>query len=287
MKLVSYNVHFGVGLDGKYDPERIAANLFGADIIALQEVTRGFPANGFADMPSDLDTLFPTHFKTFFPCCDLLRETGLENGRAFEKRFQFGNMLLSRFPILATRNLPLPRGRTLERCNFQRGVIETVIDAPGGPLRVYCLHLDHVSADERLAQIDFLRERVLNFVAEGGAMTGGAEYGHIDPPLPEEYILLGDFNFLPESAEYDALAGRATPGFGRPLRFDRPADALARSGNLTPETYSWSIPTDEGRISALFDYAFLHCNLVSRLKTVFIDTAAEGSDHFPLRLELE
>lgn len=287
MKLVSYNVHFGVGLDGRYDPQRIAANLFGADIIALQEVTRGFPANGFADMPADLDMLFPAHFKTFFPCCDLLGEARMEGGRATETRFQFGNMILSRFPILATRNMPLPRGRTLERCNFQRGVIETVIAAPGGPLRVYCLHLDHVSADERLAQIATLRACILNFAANGGAMTGGAEYGHIDPPLPEEYIILGDFNMLPDSAEYDAFAGRATPGFGRPLRFDQPVDALQRSGGLTPGTHSWSIPTDKGRISALFDYAFLHCNLVPRLKTVFIDTTAEGSDHFPLKLELE
>jgi len=288
VKLVSYNVQFGMGLDGRYDPARIAANLKGADIIALQEVTRGFFRNGHADMVADFAPLFPFYYKHFAASCDVLLDAGFDaDGRAVERRLQFGNMILSRHPILATRELLLPRGRTVERMNMQRSALETVIAAPSGPLRVYSLHLDHVSADERLAQIAFLNDCIRQFALEGGALTGAHEYGMIDPPLPEDYVVLGDFNMLPESLEYDAMAGRATPGFGRPLRYDRPVDALARFGGLTPETYSWLLPTDEGPITALFDYAFLHSNLVPRLKNVFIDTQAEGSDHFPLWLELE
>lgn len=288
MKLVSYNVRFGVGLDGRYDPARIAANLEGADVVALQEVTRGFFRNGHADMPADLAPLFPGYYKRFAPACDVTLEAGLDaEGRAFERRLQFGNMILSRHPILASRVLLLPRGRTRERMNMQRCALEAVIAAPAGPLRVYCLHLDHVSADERLAQIAFLNERIHGFRLEGGALSGGGEYGMADPPLPEEYVVLGDFNMLPDSIEYDAFAGRATPGFGRPLRYDRPADALDRLGRLSPETHSWMLPTDEGPITALFDYAFVHCDLAPRLRDAFIDTKAEGSDHFPLWLELE
>ena len=288
MKLVSYNIQFGLGLDGHYDPARIAANLWGADVIALQEVTRGFHRNDFADMPAAFAALFPGYYRRFAAGCDMHLDAGMdERGTLVERRFQFGNMILSRYPILASRALLLPRGRTMERMNMQRVALETVIAAPCGPLRVYSLHLDHVSSDERIAQIEFLRSRVLHHALEGGAVTGGIEYGIMDPPVPEDYILLGDFNMLPDSEEYDVLAGRATPGFGRPLRYDQPADALARMGGLTPETHSWSLPTDEGTITALFDYAFVHCNLVPRLKTVFIDTAAEGSDHFPLWLELK
>ncbi|PZU21425.1 MAG: endonuclease [Shinella sp.] len=288
MKLVSYNVQFGMGLDGRYDPARIASNLDGADVIALQEVTRGFFRNGHADMVADLEPHFPFYYKRFAASCDVLLEAGFSaDGRAVERRFQFGNMVLSRHPILAARTLLLPRGRTVERMNMQRSALEAVIATPSGPLRVYSLHLDHVSADERLAQIAFLNDRIRQFPLEGGALTGAHEYGMTDPPLPEDYVVLGDFNMLPESIEYDAMAGRATPGFGRPLRHDRPVDALARFGGLTPETHSWLLPTDEGPITALFDYAFLHCNLVPRMKNVFIDTQAEGSDHFPLWLELE
>lgn len=288
MKLVSYNIQFGLGLDGRYDPARIAANLAGADIVALQEVTRGFFRNGHADMVADLAPLFSGHFQRFAPSCDVALEAGFDGeGRAVERRFQFGNMILSRYPILASRMLLLPRGRTVERMNMQRCALETVIAAPSGPLRVYSLHLDHVSADERLAQIAFLKERLSGFSFEGGALTGAREYGMADPPLPEDYVVLGDFNMLPESIEYDAMAGRATPGFGRPLRHDCPVDALARLGGLSPEAHSWMMSTDEGPITALFDYAFVHCNLVPRLKNAFIDAQAEGSDHFPLWLELE
>lgn len=288
MKLVSYNVQFGMGLDGRYDPARIAANLNGADVIALQEVTRGFFHNDYADMVADFEHHFPFYYKQFAASCDVLLDAGFDaDGQPVERRFQFGNMILSRHPILAARTLLLPRGRTVERMNMQRCVLETVIAPPSGPLRVYSLHLDHVSADERLAQIAFLNDRIRLFSLEGGALTGAHEYGMTDPPLPEDYVVLGDFNMLPESVEYDAMAGRATPGFGRPLRHDRPVDALARFGGLTHETHSWLLPTDEGPITALFDYAFLHSNLVPRLKNVFIDTQAEGSDHFPLWLELE
>ena len=40
VKLVSYNIRFGLGLDQKIDLERIANTVKDADIIALQEVER-------------------------------------------------------------------------------------------------------------------------------------------------------------------------------------------------------------------------------------------------------
>ncbi|MGO8586948.1 endonuclease, partial [Rhizobium ruizarguesonis] len=42
MNFASYNIQYGFGLDGRYDLTRIARSLEGADVIALQEVTRGF-----------------------------------------------------------------------------------------------------------------------------------------------------------------------------------------------------------------------------------------------------
>jgi endonuclease/exonuclease/phosphatase family metal-dependent hydrolase len=38
MKIVSYNIHYAIGKDDRYDLERIATAVAGADIIALQEV---------------------------------------------------------------------------------------------------------------------------------------------------------------------------------------------------------------------------------------------------------
>ena len=69
MKLVTYNTQYGVGRDGKFDLGRIAREVEGADIIALQEVTRNFARNGSADMIDGLAALL--RFDGFMvPACD-------------------------------------------------------------------------------------------------------------------------------------------------------------------------------------------------------------------------
>ena len=60
MKLASYNIQYGFGLDGRYDLERIVASIANADIIALQEVTRGSPRNGHVDMVAAIDQRYST-----------------------------------------------------------------------------------------------------------------------------------------------------------------------------------------------------------------------------------
>ena len=62
MKLVTYNTQYGVGRDGRFDLERIAEEVEGADIIALQEVTRNFARNGGVDMIDGLAALLPDYF---------------------------------------------------------------------------------------------------------------------------------------------------------------------------------------------------------------------------------
>lgn len=62
MKFAGYNVQYGVGLDGRYDLDRIADAVSDADIIALQEVTRNFARNGYDDMVAGLEARLPGHF---------------------------------------------------------------------------------------------------------------------------------------------------------------------------------------------------------------------------------
>lgn len=287
MKFVSYNIQYGIGMDGRFDPSRIAAAIEGADVIALQEVTRGYVKNGHVDLVARLSELFPDHFHVYGAPCDVLLDIYVEAGRRFERRFQLGNMILSRWPILATRHLLLPRSRTIEKVNLQRSALEAVVDAPGGPLRVYCTHLDHASPDERLAQVIYLKERVLGFVDEGGALTGAAAEGFPNPPLPQDFLLMGDFNMEPGSEEYIAMAGRKDSYYGRTLRINQPVDALDRLGVLTPESYSWAKPPGDGPIKMHVDYCFMSAGLVPRLKGARLDHTATGSDHFPLWIELE
>lgn len=286
MNFVSYNIQYGFGLDGRYDLARIARSLEGADVIALQEVTRGFSRNGFADMVAGIAALFPDYFWAYGPSCDIHideGEGGLQPVRG--TRFQFGNMVLSRWPILSTRTLLLPRSRTIAKINLQRGATEAVIAIPGGAIRVYSVHLDHVSADERIRQLHFLNGQINAFVQEGGSLTGGGDLDLPELPMPEDYMIMGDFNMEPESPEYCALAGAGGGYYGRVARIGTPVDAFAALKAYGLESYSWMDPEDHGKRMHL-DYCFVSCGLESRLKSARIDTQSLGSDHFPVWVEI-
>ncbi|MBX5158185.1 endonuclease [Rhizobium sp. NZLR8] len=286
MNFASYNIQYGFGLDGRYDLTRIARSLEGADVIALQEVTRGFSRNGFADTVADIAAVFPDHFWVYGPACDMFVE--VDEGRRQRvpgTRFQFGNMVLSRWPIVSTRTLLLPRSRTVGKINLQRGATEALIAAAGGAIRVYSVHLDHVSPDERIRQLQFLNARINAFVQEGGSLTGGGEFDLPEPPLPEDYVIMGDFNMEPESPEYCAFAGAGGGYYGRIARIGTPVDAFAALKAYRPESYSWMNPEDHGERMHL-DYCFVSCGLEGRLKSARIDTQSVGSDHFPLWVEI-
>jgi len=286
VRFASYNIQYGIGLDGRFDPERIAASLEGADIIALQEVTRGFHRNGHVDLVARFEALFPGHFTAFHAPCDIDIGSAVEDGRAVSRRFQFGNMILSRWPILSTRLIALPRTRTVSPMNLQRGATEALIATPGGPLRVYSVHLDHVLPAERIAQIRFLKERMLGYPLEGGGITGAADFGYAEPPHPADFVVMGDFNMQPETPEYCAMVGSRDAYYGRSLRLENPVDTLAHLGRLTPESYSWVHPEDHDRRMHL-DYSFISAGLVPRLKDAWTDYAATGSDHLPIGFELD
>ncbi|MCZ8177916.1 MAG: endonuclease/exonuclease/phosphatase family protein [Rhizobium sp.] len=284
MKFVSYNIQYGFGQDGRFDPDRIAGSIRDADVIALQEVTRGYSRNGYADLVETFSALFPDYFVAFGPACDVLVDHSVIDGRLRERRFQFGNMVLSRYPILASRNLLLPRSRTFDKLNLQRGALEAVIDAPGGALRVYSVHLDHVSPDERIAQIAFLKDRVFGYLSEGGALTGAIEFAVSDPPLPEDFLVMGDFNMEPESPEYIAMVGRNDAYYGRAPRAGLPTDVEAHLKARPEGGYSWI--SEDGSRRMHLDYCFVSGGLVSRLKTCRVDVSARGSDHLPVWVEL-
>jgi endonuclease/exonuclease/phosphatase family metal-dependent hydrolase len=96
-------------------------------------------------------------------------------------------MTLSRWPILSARLHILPKFKTGPVFNMVAGFLETVIDAPGGALRHYNVHLCDVTPDERLAQIARLFEVLWSAPQEGGAWTGADSDWQTEnsPPMPE------------------------------------------------------------------------------------------------------
>jgi endonuclease/exonuclease/phosphatase family metal-dependent hydrolase len=285
MRVVTYNIQYGIGLDGRYDVGRITDAVRGADVIALQEVTRNNPRNGNRDMVAEIGEALPEYFAAYGSNFEVNVGSRVENGRALTTTFQLGNMVLSRSPIHLSRNLLLPRSRSFEAMNFQRGALEALIETPLGFIRFYSTHLDHRSPVERTSQIRFLRQRLLNYALEGGGLSGIPEIGLPDLPYPEAFIVLGDFNMLPGSPEYVELAGRPDHEFGMPLTADLAVDAAQRLD--TPDLVTWVDPKrpDDASRHKRIDYVFTSASLAGSLKRLWVDRQAVGSDHLPVWLE--
>ncbi len=285
MKCVSYNIQYGVGLDGQYDLARICDAVRGADIIALQEVSRNNPRNGGRDMVAELRDLLPDYFAVHGTNFEVDLGSAIENGRAVDRHFCLGNMILSKTPILSSRNILLPRRRSIDKSNYQRGALEALVDTPLGPIRFYSTHLDHRGPDERLAQVRHILDRVLAYPAEGGALTGVKEFGLVEPARPESAIVLGDFNMLDGSPEHAAVTGTSDHEFGLPLIADKLVDAAARLGVFDHTCVNMDDPNDAASHKRI-DYAFVTADLAAHLKSCRVDGDAKGSDHLPLWVEL-
>jgi endonuclease/exonuclease/phosphatase family metal-dependent hydrolase len=141
MKIVTYNIRFGLGIDQSYDLERIATEVDGADIIGLQEVERFWRRSGMVDQPQVLGELLKGFYWAYCPAFDVDASTTNGDGSVLNRRRQFGPMLLSRWPIRSARSLVLPQLPASELISMATGALECVIETPLGPLRIYSLHL--------------------------------------------------------------------------------------------------------------------------------------------------
>jgi len=169
MKLVTYNIHYGKGQDGRFDLERIAEAITGADIIGLQEVDRYWRRSGDVDQALALATLLPGYFWVYGPGYDApacIKHPEIANADERGRRRQHGNMILSRWPVLSSRVLSLPKARPSQFCQL-RVMLEAVINSPGGALRVGCTHLCHISSETRLPQVEQVHLHLRTLRQEG------------------------------------------------------------------------------------------------------------------------
>ncbi|MDE0993954.1 MAG: endonuclease/exonuclease/phosphatase family protein [Rhodospirillales bacterium] len=153
MKFASYNIQYGTGKDGRIDLNRIAAEVGDADVIALQEVDRFNSETQMSDQVAELAELFPSHYYAYGPGVDIDASFHDASGKLNNRRRQFGNMLLSKTPIISSRNHLLPKYGMNTLMSLQRSALEGVIECELGLMRVYSVHLGHAAAPERRRQI--------------------------------------------------------------------------------------------------------------------------------------
>ena len=169
IRLMTYNIHHGEGVDGTLDLARIAAVITNAaaDVVGLQEVDRLTTRASGRDEIAELAALTGMDF--YFG-----KNIPYQGG-------EYGNAILSRFPIRKQVNTLLTR---LDTSVEQRGVAQVVLDIHGSELVFLVTHLDAGSSDaERLNSIPQLRN-----IAQS--------YGN------RSLILCGDFNATPSSPVY-------------------------------------------------------------------------------------
>jgi endonuclease/exonuclease/phosphatase family metal-dependent hydrolase len=211
VRVMSYNLHFGFDVRGWSDLEGAARAIeaSGAEVVGLQEVSRGWYINGSTDMLAWLQRRLRMPYARFAGASDAV----------------WGNAVLSRHPIVAGEVVRLPR----EGVPLRRNALRVELDlGQGRRLGVVVTHLHHVEGPDgarvRLAQLSRLLEAVAG---------------------REATVLLGDFNAEPGSAEIAmveaaGLTDAFAAGGGRPAdqltwpsdRPDRRIDYLWLSGDL-------------------------------------------------------
>ena len=114
-------------------------------------------------------------------------------GSRFERSegFQFGNAVLSRWPILRSEWRPLPAP---EKNDEMRTVVFAEVDGPRGPVQVFCTHLNWRFDHSHIRQEQVAL--VSRFVADTRPRTF--------PP-----VVCGDLNADPQSDEIRMMTGRA------------------------------------------------------------------------------
>ncbi len=282
MRIMSWNIQWGRGADGRVDLERTIAAIRsagGVDLICLQEVARNFPGlpgGAREDELAMLAAAFPDHFPVYGAALDVPDGDG---GRA-----QFGNLLMSRPAVgqVFRHQLPYPADRAVP--GMARVCVEAVLASPRGGLRVLTTHLEYYSHIQRRAQVGALR--VLQEEAAGHAVVraSGRESNpaFAARPRPPLAVLCGDFNCQPGSAEYRRLQ--------RPLTGGMPGwcDAWRVLHGDTPHPPTVGLHGAEWPGHAYCcDFFFVTADLGPRLRRLEVLADTDASDHQPVVLELD
>ena len=166
LRILSYNIHHAEGVDGKLDVPRIAQVILSVDpdLVALQEVDKNTIRTGKVNQDIELSRL--TEMNSVFGS-----NITFQGG-------QYGNAILSKFPIIKNKNFLLPNVDSGE----QRGLLQSQIQISNKEnVLFFSTHLDHRRSDtERLASAKAINQII-----------------GLDNKSPA--ILAGDFNDVPDS----------------------------------------------------------------------------------------
>jgi endonuclease/exonuclease/phosphatase family metal-dependent hydrolase len=178
IRVMTYNVHSCIGVDGKLSPERIARVIASVnpDVVALQELDAGRARSAGEDQAERIADYLKMKYH-FYSHINIEEE-------------QYGDAILTHLPMRIIKTEPLPGhllGYTLE----PRGALWVAVDLHGLEVNVVNTHLG-LTSRERMAQVEVL--------------LGDGWLGRLNAEQP--VILCGDFNCGPSSKAYRMLCSR-------------------------------------------------------------------------------
>jgi endonuclease/exonuclease/phosphatase family metal-dependent hydrolase len=177
LRILTYNVHSCIGMDGKLSPARIARVIAQCepDVVALQELDVRRRRTDLCDQAEEIARELKMEFH-FHPALRLEEEL-------------YGDAVLCRYPMRLVRADGLPGLPSRPRLE-PRGAIWVAIDLGNGrELQLINTHLGLVSAERRRQVEALLGEQWL-----------------ADSRCGQPRVLCGDFNALPGTRSYRRLA---------------------------------------------------------------------------------
>ncbi|MFE7043600.1 endonuclease/exonuclease/phosphatase family protein [Streptomyces atratus] len=191
LRVATYNIHAGAGMDNVFDLDRQTAELrsLDADVIGLQEVDVHWGTRSeWRDLAAELAERLHMQV-SFAPIYSLDPET------PGAPRREFGVAVLSRYRIVSAENHEITRLSTQDPNPVPApapGFGEVVLRVKGLPVHVYVTHLDYRSDPSvRTAQVADTRRVMAEDEAPGRQKV--------------RQILLGDFNAAPAAPELAPL----------------------------------------------------------------------------------
>ena len=284
MKLVTWNIQWGRGIDGRVDLARIVetARAFADfDVLCVQEVADNFPARGLEgnddrDQFAGLGKLLPGYTRVQGYGVDLDGEDG--------RRRRFGNAIFSRYTVLSARRHALPWPADPSVDTMPRVAVEATLEAPMGAIRVTTTHLEYYSDVQRQAQARRLRELHAEACARALRPPPASREGGPFDPTPQTglAILVGDFNFPPENRAYEEIQAPLEGGL------PRYRDAWPILNGHHPHKPTFCVHSHVySKTPYCCDFVFVSEPLAGRVRALAVDSATQASDHQPVLVEID
>ena len=279
MEILSWNIQAAKGVDNVVSTRRIADHIRAfskPDVICLQEVMRTPEQDQFEELGAE----FPDFQCVFGAAINRLYPSG---------RLEFGNMLLSRLPILQITQHKLPQPAEPEQRHMPRQAIEVVLVNNNEFLRVTTMHLDYFAAKQRTAQVKYLAEHHQECIARNQSPSPeGGEEQFASLAETSRSIYCGDFNLTVDSDDYQTMTGRVA---GSETNNGNPAlvDCWRQVHGNKPHDPTCGIfdrvQWQEGPHCR--DFFFASPDVAEHVSSISVESSTAASDHQPLKITID